>query len=142
MGFAWIIAAFLLACVELLAGEFTFLMLAGGALAGSVAAFNGLPLWAVVAIFAVVSVGLIVFLRPALRRWVSSPMALDTSPQALVGTTARVVESVTGHEGQIRLDGSLWSARSMDRASVYEAGSEVTVASIDGATAIVWKEEQ
>lgn len=132
----------MLACVELLAGEFTFLMLAGGALAGSVAAFNDTPLWGVVTVFAVVSVGLIVFLRPALRRWTTSPMALDTSAQALVGTRARVVEDVTGHEGQIRLDGSLWSARSVDGASVYKAGSNVTVSSIDGATAIVWKDEE
>lgn len=140
MGIAWIIAAIVLACLELLAGEFTFLMLAGGALAGAALAFCGLPTWVPVAGFTVVSLGLLFFLRPVLRKKMTAPLQLDTSAQALVGATALVVEAVSGHQGQIRLDGALWSARSIDPRITYQPGSIVSVASIDGATAIVWKE--
>nr|WP_268914081.1 NfeD family protein [Corynebacterium uropygiale] len=135
----WFIVSIVLAGLELLAGEFTMLMLAGGALAAAGASAIGVPLWGAVAVFAVVAVGLIVFLRPVLRRRMSTPIALDTSPQALVGQTADVLEEV-GLSGQVRLDGSIWSARSLNPEHTFAPGEHVTVISIDESTAVVWKE--
>lgn len=139
MAFVWFIGCIVLAGLELLAGEFTMLMLAGGALAASGASLLGLPLWGTVLVFAVVSVGLIAFLRPMLRRRLTAPIALDTSPQALVGKHAEVLEDV-GYQGQVRLDGSIWSARSVNPEHTFAPGEVVTVIGIDGSTAIVWKE--
>ena len=80
------------------------------------------------------------FLRPALKKRLHKPMVLDTSTDALVGNTAEVIETVDEGDGQVRLDGSIWSARSMDGSHTFAVGERVTVISIDGTTAVVWKE--
>lgn len=136
----WFIAAAVLAGLELLAGEFTFLMIAAGALTAAGASLAGIPLWAEVAVFAASSAAFWLFLRPYLHRRFSSPGAYDDSPRALVGTRAEVVEDITPSGGQVRLDGSIWSARALDPAEAIPAGQLVTVSDIDGPVAVVWKE--
>lgn len=136
----WLIGTLVLAGLELAAGEFTFLMLAGGALATAGASLFGIPVWAEILIFGVSSAALILFLRPWLHRRYLKPRVLDTSPKALVGSQAQVLEDITPTSGQVRLDGSIWSARAIDPATVIPAGDHVTVADIDGPTAVVWKD--
>ncbi|MCZ9308637.1 NfeD family protein [Corynebacterium uberis] len=136
----WFIAALVLAACELAAGEFTLLMLAGGAACAAIAAQLGAPTLASVAVFALASAGLIVFLRPVLRRRMQAPLVLDTSPAALVGAKASVLERVDGTGGQVRLDGTVWSARSMIDGHSFEVGEQVPVVHIDGSTAVIWKE--
>ena len=135
----WFIAALVLAGLELAAGEFTLLMLAGGATVGGLVEWAGAPTWAAIVAFGIAAAGLILFLRPILRRRLHGPKALDTSQQALVGATAEVLEDVGARGGQIRLDGSIWSARSMDPSETFTRGEEVHVIDIDGPTAVVWK---
>ena len=86
------------------------------------------------------SLGLLLFLKPLLRRHLTRAPALDTSPAALTGATAEVLEPVGAHAGQVRLDGSIWSARSLDPAHNFSVGERVSVVTIDGTTAVVWKE--
>lgn len=136
----WFIAALVLAGLELAVGEFTLLMLAGAALAAAGVSLAGAPLWGSVVAFTVAAFALLVFLKPVLRRRLEAPKTLDTSPQALVGATAVVIEPIEAHGGQVRLDGSIWSARSLDPTHTFAEGERVSVISIDGATAVVWKE--
>lgn len=136
----WFIAALVFAGLELAVGEFTMLMLAGGALAAAGVSLAGAPLWGSAIAFVITAVGLIFFLRPFLHRRLRKPKALDTSPAALVGQSAEVLEAIEGSAGQVRLDGSIWSARSLDPTHTFVPGERVTVVSIDGPTAVVWKE--
>lgn len=141
MGFlVWFVVALLLATAELLAGEFTMLMLASAALATSGIALFDVPIWVEVLCFAASAVLLLWFLKPYLHRRLKSAPTLDTSVKALEGQPAEVIELVSGAGGQVRLDGSIWSARSLDPASSFAVGDHVTVVKIDGATAVVWKE--
>lgn len=136
----WLIVTLVLAGLELAAGEFTFLMLAGGALTTAGASLFGIPLWAEIVTFGLASGALILFLRPWLHRRYKKSSALDTSPKALVGAKAEVLEEITRTGGQVRLDGSIWSARAINPALTIPAGEHVTVADIDGPTAVVRKE--
>lgn len=136
----WFIAALVLAGLELAVGEFTLLMLAGAALAAAGVSLAGAPLWGSVVAFAVAAFALLVFLKPVMRRRLAAPKALDTSPQALVGSSAVVIEPIEAHGGQVRLDGSIWSARSLDPTHTFAEGERVSVINIDGATAVVWKD--
>ena len=136
----WFVAAVLLAALELAVGEMTLLMIAAGALTTAVVALAGVPLGVEVAVFAVSSALFWFFLRPPLRKRLETPKVLDETPRALVGQTAEVIEDVAAGTGQVRLDGSLWSARSLDPAEVIPAGTTVTVYDIDGPVAVVWKE--
>lgn len=135
----WFAAAGLLAALELLVGEMTLLMLAAGALTTAGVALFGVPLAAEVSVFAIASAGFWFFLRPYLRKRLEKPMVYDESPRALVGSRAEVLEDITPSGGQVRFDGSIWSARALDPAEIIPAGESVTVSAIDGPVAVVWK---
>lgn len=136
----WVIAALALAGAEALTGDLFLLMLSGGALAagGSSWLFDW-PIWADGLVFLLVSVLLLVGVRPALRRRLNSGPALPERAQALEGKSALVLDKVARHEGQVKLDGEVWTARPYNENDVFEAGDQVTVVHIDGATAVVSK---
>ncbi len=136
----WLILALGLAGAEALTGDMFLLMLAGGALAatGSSWLFD-LPIWADGVVFLVVSVLLLVLVRPALRRRFEAGRGLPEPVKALEGRSALVLDRVAEHEGQVKLDGEVWTARPLNDDDVYEPGDHVTVVRIDGATAVVFK---
>jgi len=59
--------------------------------------------------------------------------------KALEGKSALVLDRVGRHEGQVKLDGEVWTARPLNDNDVYEPGDHVTIMRIDGATAVVFK---
>jgi membrane protein implicated in regulation of membrane protease activity len=136
----WLVVALGLAGAEALTGDMFLLMLGGGALAaaGTSWLFNW-PIWADGVVFLVVSVLLIVLVRPALRRRMLSGPAPETGVAALEGRHALVLDRITEHEGRVKLDGEVWTARPLNEHDVYQPGEQVTVMRIDGATAVVWK---
>lgn len=136
----WLIVAIVLALLELAAGEFTLLMLAGAALITSGVALADIPLWGEVIAFAVSAIGLLIFVRPALKKRMAKPKRLETSDKRLVGHSAEVLEEIADGTGQIRLEGHIWTAKALDPTVSFTAGETVTVVSIDGNTAVVWKE--
>jgi membrane protein implicated in regulation of membrane protease activity len=52
-----------------------------------------------------------------------------------------VLEAVGEHDGRIKLDGEVWSARTEDADMTLEPGTAVVVVRIDGATAVVARKE-
>ena len=90
----WFVIAAVLALLELAVGEMTLLMLASGALLTAAVALFGVPVAAEIAVFAVSSVLFWLFLRPPLRKRMESPLVLDETPRALVGSRAEVVEDI------------------------------------------------
>jgi membrane protein implicated in regulation of membrane protease activity len=136
----WLIAALALAGAEALTCDLFLLMLSGGALAA--AGSNWLldwPIWADGAVFLVVSVLLLVLVRPVLRRRLTQGPGLPEPVKALEGRSALVLDRVARHEGQVKLDGEIWTARPYNENDVYEPGDHVIVVHIDGATAVVQK---
>jgi membrane protein implicated in regulation of membrane protease activity len=139
-GLIWLIFALGLASAEALTGDMFLLMLGGGALAaaGSSWLLNW-PVWADGAVFLVVSVLLLTLVRPALRRRLTPAAGALTGVQALEGKSALVLDRVARDEGQVKLDGQVWTARPFNDGDVYQPGELVTVMHIDGATAVVWR---
>jgi membrane protein implicated in regulation of membrane protease activity len=134
----WLIVALGLAGAEALTGDMFLLMLGGGALAAAGSSWLlDLPIWTDGAVFLVVSVLLLLLVRPALRRRLT-PKSLTTGIKALEGKTALVLDRVARDEGQIKVDGQVWTARPLNEGDVFEPGERVTVMHIDGATAVVW----
>ncbi|AKK11108.1 membrane protein implicated in regulation of membrane protease activity [Corynebacterium uterequi] len=115
-------------------------MLAAASLATAGVSLLGVPLWAEIAMFGVSSFALLALVRPHLRRRLTAPETLDTSPRALVGSRASVLETISSSGGQIRLEGSIWTARSIDSHVTFQPGDTVTVTGFDGPTALVWRE--
>lgn len=136
----WLIAGLGLAGAEALTGDMSLLMLSGGALAAAGSSWLlHLPLWADGAVFGVVSVLLLVLVRPVVRRRLTGGAGLLDPVKALEGKPALVLEPVSRHHGQVKLDGEVWTARPYQDDEVYQPGDQVTVMHIDGATAVVWK---
>ncbi len=136
----WLIAALFLAGAEMLTGDLSLLMLGGGALAAAGTSWLfGLPIWADGLVFLIVSVLLLVGVRPALRRRMAAGKGLPEPMKALEGKTALVLDRVARHEGQVKLDGQVWTARPYNDDDIYQPGDHVTVMHIDGATAVVSK---
>ncbi|HEY5151072.1 MAG TPA: NfeD family protein [Mycobacterium sp.] len=138
----WLVFALGLAGAEALTGDMFLLMLSGGALAAAGSSWLlDLPVWADGAVFLVVSVLLLAVVRPALRRKLTAGKGLPEPVKALEGKHALVLGRVSQHDGQVKLDGEVWTARPYNDNDVYEPGDSVTVMHIDGATAVVWKNE-
>jgi membrane protein implicated in regulation of membrane protease activity len=136
----WLTAALGLAGAEALSGDMSLLMLSGGALAAAGSSWLlDLPVWAHGAVFLVVSVILLVLVRPALRRSLTAARGTRIGLQALEGASALVLDRVARDEGQVKLAGQVWTARPLNDSDVFESGEQVTVMHIDGATAVVWK---
>jgi membrane protein implicated in regulation of membrane protease activity len=135
----WLIAALALAGAEALTGDMFLLMLGGGALAAAGSSLVFDDLWVHGAVFLVVSILLLVLVRPALKRQFLSGKGLPEPVKALEGKSALVLDRVARHEGQVKLDGEIWTARPYNDDDIYEPGDHVTVVHIDGATAVVQK---
>lgn len=136
----WLLSALALAGAEVLTGDMFLLMLSGGALSAAAAGWLfGLPVWADGVVFAVVSVLLLAVVRPNLRRRLTAGKGLPEPVKALEGKPALVLDRVSRHHGQVKLDGEVWTARPFNDEDVFEPGDQVTVMHIDGATAVVWK---
>ncbi|MGK4591229.1 NfeD family protein [Amycolatopsis sp. w19] len=133
----WLIAGILLIIAELLSGDLFLLMVGIGALFGAgSAALTGNP-FIDVAVFAVVSVGMLALVRPALKRRFLSGPDIKTNTDALIGARAVVVSTVDVESGQVKLAGDVWSARCMTDGEPIAPGTSVTVVEISGATAVV-----
>ncbi len=136
---AWLGLAILLGVAELFSLDLMLLMLAGGALAGMVAAALGaLPALQVV-VAVITAVGMLALVRPNMVKRLHSGPELTLGHAALVGKQGIVVDEVTTHGGQIRISGELWTARPYDETEVIAAGETVDVFEIRGATAYVHK---
>jgi membrane protein implicated in regulation of membrane protease activity len=135
----WLVVALGLAGAEALTGDLFLLMLGGGALAavGSNLLFD--EFWIDGVTFAVVSVLLLVLVRPMLRHRFTAGIGLPEPAKALEGKSALVLQAVERHSGQVKLDGEVWTARPLNDDDVFEPGDHVTVMRIDGATAVVYK---
>jgi len=133
----WLVGAAALGIPLVVTALPEFGMFAVGAVAAAVAAGLGLGVVGQVVTFLVVSVALVAVVRPIAARHGRQSPRLATGVEALKGRQAVVLERVDGSGGRNKLAGEIWSARALDNDRAYEAGQEVDVVDIEGATAIV-----
>ena len=134
---AWIVLALIFVIVELVTLEFTFLMLAAGALLGGLGTnLLGGAWWLQVAAAAAVAALLLFTIRPLLLRALHRSSAhIPTNVDALAGLGARVLVPFVDGAGSVKLDnGETWTARLVDAASAADVGSRVIVRAVRGAT--------
>jgi len=134
----WMGLALVLGAIEAASVDFVFSMLAGGALAGAVAAALGASFTVQVITAVVVATALLAMVRPLAKRYFMVPEGHGgIGAVAQVGRSALVLETVTEHDGRVKLGGEIWSARTPQDTAACLPGQEVRVVSIEGATAIV-----
>lgn len=134
----WLGVALVLAAIEAATVDFVFVMFAGGALAGAVAAALGLPFFFQVVVAVVFAMALLLVVRPMIkRRFTDAETDHHIGAAALVGRDAWVLQAVTETDGRVKLGGETWSARLADGATPVGPGEQVRVLAIHGATVIV-----
>jgi membrane protein implicated in regulation of membrane protease activity len=137
----WLVFILIAVIIELLTLEFTFLMIAVGSLGGLGANLLGLEWWMQIGIAAILSVLLILIIRPFMLRYLRK--GEDPTPSnidALSGMSGRVVLELGENGGQVKLaNGETWTARLSDvtEQRAVEAGERVVVTAIEGSTAVV-----
>ncbi len=134
----WVVLAGLFGVGEMLSGTFflaPFALGAALAAAGAAAAGTGVA----VIVFVLVSLLTLGVVRPIVRSHTKMPPAIRTGGAALVGKRAIVLERIANREGVglVRIDGDVWTARSLFEDEVIEPGTPVEVVEIKGATALV-----
>ncbi|MET0480029.1 NfeD family protein [Mycetocola miduiensis] len=142
----WLVLILLFITIEMLSLEFTFLMLAIGSTVGLVAGLLGVPWWAQFLIGAAASVLLLLLVKPPLLRALRrGEDPAKSNVDALLGSRGQVVQTVSGHGGQVKLsNGELWTAivPTDSPISSLEPGTAVRVLAIEGATAVVVPNER
>jgi membrane protein implicated in regulation of membrane protease activity len=133
----WLIVAAVLGVPLVITAMPEFAMFATGAAASALTGVLGGGTVAQFTVFLVVSVALLVFVRPIAMRSLRQGPQIRMGIDALTGATALVLEQVDEHGGRIKLQGEVWSARALDPGQVFTPGQQVSVAQIDGATALV-----
>jgi membrane protein implicated in regulation of membrane protease activity len=142
----WLVVILIFITIEMASLELTFLMLAIGSVGGLIAGLLGAPWWLQLVVAAVLSMALLLGIKPPLIRALRK--GADPAPSnidALLGLQGRVISSINETGGQVRLaNGETWTARlsSVTAQRVVEPGERVLVTAIEGATAVVVPEER
>ena len=137
---AWAIVTVLLAVGEIFTPGLFFLgPIALAALAATVVAAPGGPVWLQIVVFGVGSFASVGLLRPIARAHLTMPRAIRTGAAALEGARAVVLQPVDGRGGRVKIGGEEWSARSYVPDEAFDVGTEVEVVQIQGATALVYR---
>jgi membrane protein implicated in regulation of membrane protease activity len=136
----WALAAVALAIGEIFTPGLFFLgPVALAAVVAALAALLGAATWLQALVFALGSFASLGLLRPIARAHLSMPRAIRTGAAALEGASATVLQRVDDQGGRVRIGGEEWSARAYVPDEVFDAGAEVEVARIEGATALVYR---
>jgi membrane protein implicated in regulation of membrane protease activity len=136
----WVIAAVVLAVGELFTPGLFFLgPVALAAVTAAVAAAIGVGTLVQLVVFIVAALASLALLRPIARAHLHMPALVRTGTAALVGAKATVVQRVDANGGRVRIGGEEWTARPYVDDLVFEAGAQVEVAEIRGATALVYE---
>ena len=135
----WLVLAVVFGVGEIATLGFFLAPFAGGAAIAAVVSAAGVGFVGSAAVFLLVSIILLLALRPVARRQLRTPPQIRTGTAALVGKPAMVLERIANHEGVgcVRIDGEVWTARAYMEDETYEAGTKVQVVEIRGATALV-----
>ena len=128
----WVAAVVFFGIVEAATVNMVSLWFVGGALAALIAQLLGGPVWLQVVLFFVVSAGLLMALRPFVKKFVA-PNRTPTNADMVIGREAYLTEAVDNirSTGALKLDGKEWTVRSTDE-SVLPEGTLVKIVRIEG----------
>ena len=133
----WLVLVIVFGVIEGVTPQLASIWFAGGALAALIVSLFRVDVWIQAVVFVGVSALLLALTRPLVKKRLRAAV-VPTNSDAAIGNVAVVTERIdnTGATGFVRLDGTLWTARSADGSPVEE-GEEVIVDRIEGVKLIV-----
>lgn len=133
----WLAIAIALVIAEIFSLTFYLVLFAIGALGAALFQALGLSLSYQVGIFVVLSIILAIFVQPLLKRtFVFNHQERPSNADALIGQRGYVTEEVTGDRGLVKINGEIWSARTLN-GQTLAAGTPVQVIRVEGTKLLV-----
>ena len=129
----WVIAGVLLLIELMLPGVFLMWLGFAAAIIGVIDLFADLSWQVEVALFAVLSVLLVLFVRPRVKFIQGEPSNLNQRMYNYVGRSYVLHDAIVNGQGKVRIDDTLWVVTGTDR----DKGEWVKVKSIDGMRLVV-----
>lgn len=135
----WLILVAVMLVIEIFTMGLTTIWFSLGAVAAAIAAGLGAPLWVQILLFTVVSVVIMILVRPFALK-VMDRNRTKTNIDEVIGQQAEVIEPIDNQkeQGKVRFRGVEWMARSVDGSTVA-AGDVVTVEEVSGVKLLVKK---
>lgn len=133
----WLVLMVVFLAAEASTVSMVSLWFAAGALAALLTALAGGPAWLQTLLFLAVSAGLLLALRPLVKKYLS-PKLTATNVDSVVGSTGLVTAAIDNVSavGQVKLGAMEWTARSTSGQPI-PAGTLVKVDRIEGVKAFV-----
>lgn len=133
----WLILVAVMLVIEIFTLGLTTIWFSLGAVAAAIAAGVGAPLWLQILLFSVVSVLIMLLVRPFAMR-VMDKNRTKTNIEDVIGGQAEVIEDIDNQkeQGRVRFRGVEWMARSCDGDSIA-SGEVVTVEAVSGVKLLV-----
>jgi membrane protein implicated in regulation of membrane protease activity len=136
----WLVLLLVCIIVEAATASLVSIWFAFGCLVAAVMAQIGVPIFAQVVAFTIVSVLIMAVIRPIAKEHFGNK-TVETNAGSLVGKRARVTSDIDNQQGlgQVNVEGMDWSARSTFDEVKISAGQTVIIKAIDGVKLIVEK---
>ena len=137
MVYAWLIAAILFVVIESVTTQLISIWFAAGAVAAFIAALAGGNLTVQWSLFIAFSLVLLIATKPLVKKLTKNSTA-KTNVESNIGKITVVTSKIDNiaETGEVKLNGLVWSARSLD-GEVIEEGSKVIVKKVEGVKLIV-----
>lgn len=138
----WLVLLIVFAVLEASTVSLVSIWFMGGALTALIAALCGAEIWLQVVLFFVVSIALLLCLRPLSKKLLKK-RKVATNADSNIGKTAVVTETIDNLRGTgaVKISGVEWSARSVDD-SVLEKDAVVRILRIEGVKVCVERAEK
>ncbi len=136
----WLVAAIVLAVIELSTMGLITIWFAIGAVVAMLAALVGANIWVQLILFIIVSIIVLVAVRPLAEKYVNRNVK-KTNIDAVIGkklVAKTDIDNLKGN-GKVDYEGSTWLAATESDEERIAAGEEVVVVKVQGAKLIVRK---
>lgn len=140
--YLWLALIVIAAVVEGITVQLVSIWFVFGGIAALIANVCGADLWVQILLFIALSVVALLITRPFVKKRLNMKRT-STNADRYIGKKASVIVKInnTQGEGQVKVMGSIWTARSAD-GSVIPVGADVVVKAIEGVKLIVELESE
>ncbi len=139
----WLAIMIVLIGIEIVTVGLTTIWFAIGALAAILAAFMGGSVIVQIAVFLIVSLGMLIFTRPFAMKYINATH-IKTNYEGIIGKIVRITQDVDNLNatGAAIVNGQEWTVRSNQDDMKIQAGNLAKVIRISGVKLIVEKYEE
>lgn len=141
MGWIWISVLVLAVIIELLTDQLISIWFVPGAIVATILDFCEVKIIWQVIIFLAISIVGVVLGKTVLEKYLPSAKDTKTNIEAIIGEKCVVTEKVDNFAGcgLVKINGQIWSARSVTEDGVFEVGDVLVVVAIEGVKLICKK---